>query len=79
MGVPGLIRHLDVVQSDIQKPASRLQVWSATRKVKRVAEGETRRSGYGLVYRFEHASNQEIVLEFYNDGLICESFEDRED
>ena len=34
---------------------------------------------YGLVYGFEDAGDQEIVLEFYNDGLVCESFEDRED
>ena len=79
VGVPGLVRHLDIIQPDIQKPAERLRVWSAIRKVIRVIEGETRRSGYGLVYRFEHAGNQEIVLEFYDDGLVCESFEDRED
>jgi len=49
VGVPGLIRHLDIVQSDIQK----------------------------LVHRFEHTGNQEVVLEFHDDGLVCESFEDR--
>lgn len=48
MGVPGLIRHLYVVESDIQK----------------------------LVYGFEHAGDQEVVLELYNDGLVCEGFED---
>ena len=35
--------------------------------------------GYRLVHGFEHAGDQEVVLEFYYDGLVCEGFEDRED
>ena len=34
--------------------------------------------GYGLVHGFEHAGDQEVVLEFHDDGLVCECFEDRE-
>ena len=77
--MPGLVRDLDVVQSDIQKPAPRLHLWLAIREATRVIEGETRSSGYELIYRFEHAGNQKIVLELYDDGLVCEGFENRED
>jgi hypothetical protein len=34
---------------------------------------------YSLVNGFEHASDQEVVLEFDDDRLVCEGFEDRED
>ena len=32
----------------------------------------------GAISRIEHAGNQEIILGFYNDGLACEGFEDRQ-
>jgi len=32
-----------------------------------------------LLIRFEHAGDQEVVLEFYGDGLVCKGFGDRED
>jgi hypothetical protein len=31
-----------------------------------------------LVYGFQHAGDEEVVFEFDNYGLVCESFEDRE-
>jgi len=40
VGMPCLVRHLDIVQPDIQKPVPRLHVWSAIRKPRRVIEGE---------------------------------------
>ena len=42
-------------------------------------ERETRVSRYLLVYRFEHVSDWEVVLEFYDDGLVWKGFKDRED
>jgi len=35
-------------------------------------------SRYRLV-QLEHAGDQEVVLEFYDDGLVCKGFKDRED
>ena len=40
---------------------------------------ETRGPRYSLVYGFKDAGDQEVILEFYDDGLVCEGFEDRED
>ena len=33
-------------------------------------------SRYLLVYRFEHTGDQEVVLEFYDNGLVRKGFED---